>query len=275
MAREMKDSGIEWIGEIPNNWNTIKLKYVATLQPSCDTSNLNENSLITYTPMEFIKTGYYVPNTIIFGEVSSSLTPYNEGDIVLAKVTPCFENGNIAIMSNLYSGFGLGSSELYVIRANHINTKFLFYWLQNEAFVQMGCSTMTGTGGLKRVASSFINNCPLTVPESYEQQLIADFLDTQCANIDSVIEKTRVAIEEYKKLKQAVITRAVTKGIRPNREMKDSGIEWIGKTPEEWKILKTKYVFKIKKDIANEEGYQVLSITQRGIIPKDLSKNDL
>ena len=272
MAREMKDSGIEWIGEIPNNWNTIKLKYVATLQPSCDTSNLNENSLITYTPMEFIKTGYYVPNTIIFGEVSSSLTPYNEGDIVLAKVTPCFENGNIAIMSNLYSGFGLGSSELYVIRANHINTKFLFYWLQNEAFVQMGCSTMTGTGGLKRVASSFINNCPLTVPESYEQQLIADFLDTQCANIDSVIEKTRVAIEEYKKLKQAVITRAVTKGIRPNREMKDSGIEWIGEIYKDYQLVRLKTCLKKQLQYgANESGVSFDSSLPRYIRITDIT----
>ena len=101
MAREMKDSGIEWIGEIPINWHIIKLKYVATMQPSCDTSTLNDNSIITYTPMEFIKTGYYITNTITFGEVSSSLTPYNEGDIVLAKVTPCFENGNIAIMNSM------------------------------------------------------------------------------------------------------------------------------------------------------------------------------
>lgn len=236
MAREMKNSGIEWIGTIPREWSTSKLKYIGTLQPPCDTSNLNENSIITYTPMEYIKKGYYVSNTIPYGKVSSSLTPYFEGDIVLAKVTPCFENGNIAIMHNLSSGFGLGSSELYVIRAKQINSKYLFYWLQNEAFIQQGCSTMTGTGGLKRVSSSFLNNCPITIPTPVEQQAIADFLDTQCAHIDSVIEKTRAAIEEYKRLKQSVITQAVTKGIRPNREMKESGIKWIGEIPRDWNM---------------------------------------
>ena len=81
---------------------------------------------------------------------------------------------------------------------------------------------------MPRANAEFIRNTFIPVPDKHEQQAIADFLDTQCAHIDSVIEKTRAAIEEYKKLKQAVITQAVTKGIRPNREMKDSGIEWIG-----------------------------------------------
>ena len=87
---------------------------------------------------------------------------------------------------------------------------------------------------MPRANAEFIRNTFIPVPDKHEQQAIADFLDTQCAHIDSVIEKTRAAIEEYKKLKQAVITQAVTKGIRPNREMKDSGIEWIGEIPKKW-----------------------------------------
>lgn len=110
--------------------------------------------------------------------------------------------------------------------------------------------------------------------ELSEQKAIADFLDKQCAEIDAVIEKTKATIEEYKKLKQSVITEAVTKGIRGDRPMKDSGNIWYGCIPSEWDIRKLKYVFTIKKDIAGKEGYTVLSITQKGVVPKNISSNE-
>ena len=91
---------------------------------------------------------------------------------------------------------------------------------------------------------------------------------------DAVIEKTKASIEEYKKLKQAVITEAVTKGVRGERPMKDSGSVWFGEIPVDWEMNRLKYVFHIQKDIAGEEGHTVLSITQKGIKPKDLSKNE-
>ena len=156
--RPMKDSGIEWIGEIPQEWEVSRVKYVSVFQPFCDTSSLNDESLITYTPMDCIKNGYFTNNTSEFGKLSSSLTAYQEGDIVMAKVTPCFENGNISIMTNLSSGFGLGSSELFVFRAYKIMTKYLFYWLRNKRFINAACATMTGTGGLKRVSPYFVAN---------------------------------------------------------------------------------------------------------------------
>jgi type I restriction enzyme S subunit len=158
----------------------------------------------------------------------------------MAKVTPCFENGNIAIMDELASGYGLGSSELFVFRPTTANTKYLFYWLQNLDFIQRACSTMTGTGGLKRVSPQFVRNCEIHIPPLPEQQHIADYLDRQCAAIDAVLDKTRASIEEYKKLKQAVITEAVTKGIRGDRPMRESGIRFIGTIPERWEIRKIK-----------------------------------
>ncbi len=227
MVRAMKDSEVPWIGVIPEEWRISRIKYIAEFEPNCNTDLLTHDSVITYTPMEYIKNGYYIQNTAIYGLLASSHTPYQENDIVMAKVTPCFENGNIAIMKGLSSGFGLGSSELFVFRPKSISGRYLFYWLRNKAFVERAISTMTGTGGLKRVSPAFVRNCEIHVPPKQEQIRIADFLDTECARIDAVIEQTRASIEEYKKLKQAVITQAVTKGIRSNRPMKDSGIEWI------------------------------------------------
>lgn len=153
--RKMKDSGIEWIGEIPRTWSVSRIKFVCNFEPNCDFSHLKEDSIITYTPMEYIKNGYYIPNTAQYDTISHSLTTYQEGDIVMAKVTPCFENGNIAIMNDLSSKVGMGSSELFVFRASRINVRYLFYWLRNDIFIQSACSTMTGTGGLEESFSNF------------------------------------------------------------------------------------------------------------------------
>ena len=146
MARKMKDSGIEWIGEIPEGWEITRLKYLADFEPTCDTSYLTDESKITYTPMECVKNGGFENRSALYGNLSHTLTPFQNGDIAMAKVTPCFENGNIAIMNNLFSGFGLGSSELFIFRPKGISTHYFYYWLQNKAFVAKACSTMTGTG---------------------------------------------------------------------------------------------------------------------------------
>lgn len=242
MGRKMKDSGIEWIGEIPEGWEITRLKYLADFEPTCDTSYLTDESKITYTPMECVKNGGFENRSALYGNLSHTLTPFQNGDIAMAKVTPCFENGNIAIMDNLFSGFGLGSSELFIFRPKSISTRYFFYWLQNKAFVARACSTMTGTGGLKRISPSFIRNCPVHCPSTDEQTKISDYLDAKCSEIDDLLTSVRSSIEEYKKLKQTVITQAVTKGVRSEREMKDSGVDWIGKIPKEWVIQKIKSI---------------------------------
>lgn len=265
MARKMKDSGIEWIGEIPEGWEITRLKYLADFEPTCDTSYLTDESEITYTPMECVKNGDFENRSALYGNLSHTLTPFQNGDIAMAKVTPCFENGNIAIMNNLFSGFGLGSSELFIFRPKSISTRYLFYWLQNKAFVARACSTMTGTGGLKRISPSFIRNCPVHCPSMDEQTKISDYLKEKCSEIDTMLSKTRSSIEEYKKLKQAVITQAVTKGVRGEREMKDSGVAWIGEIPKEWAVSPMKHFIDIlpgyafsSDDFCIEEGIPLL-----------------
>ena len=249
--RKMKDSGIEWIGEIPEGWEITRLKYLADFEPTCDTSYLTDESKITYTPMECVKNGGFENRSALYGNLSHTLTPFQNGDIAMAKVTPCFENGNIAIMNNLFSDFGLGSSELFIFRPKSISTRYFFYWLQNKAFVARACSTMTGTGGLKRISPSFIRNCPVHCPSTDEQTKISDYLDAKCSEIDDLLTSVHSSIEEYKKLKQAVITQAVTKGVRGEREMKDSGVEWIGEIPAEWSVQRIKTIFSIR----NERNY--------------------
>ena len=208
--RKMKDSGIEWIGDVPEEWEVIPVKYVAEFQPSCDMSNLTDDSIITYLPMEHLKNGYYIQNTAFYGSVASSLTPFMNGDIVMAKVTPCFENGNIAIMNDLSSGVGMGSSELFVYRPLDVQTKYLLYWLQNFLFKQAACATMTGTGGLKRVSPYFAKHSKMTLPCYKEQLEIIRYLDEKCTSLDKLIESKQQLLTELESYKKSVIYEYVT-----------------------------------------------------------------
>ena len=208
--REMKDSGIEWIGEIPVDWEISRIKYVSIFEPSCDFSKLTPETIITYSPMECIKNGTFERRTSLYGNLAHTLTPFQNGDIVMAKVTPCFENGNIAIMNELQSGYGLGSSELFVFRPQNINTRYLFYWLQNKLFVHQACATMTGTGGLKRISPSFVRNCNIHYPSTAEQAKIAAYLDTKCAEIDKLIAKKEQLVKELESYKKSLIYEVVT-----------------------------------------------------------------
>lgn len=208
--RKMKDSGVEWIGEVPEEWEVIPVKYVAEFQPSCDMSNLTDDSIITYLPMEHLKNGYYIQNTAFYCSVASSLTPFMNGDIVMAKVTPCFENGNIAIMNDLSSGVGMGSSELFVYRPLDVQTKYLLYWLQNILFKQAACATMTGTGGLKRVSPYFAKHSKMTLPCYKEQLEIIRYLDEKCTSLDKLIESKQQLLTELESYKKSVIYEYVT-----------------------------------------------------------------
>lgn len=107
-----------------------------------------------------------------------------------------------------------------------------------------------------------------------EQQRIADYLDKKCGEIDRVVETERSVIEKLKEYKQSIITEAVTKGLDKSAPLKDSGIEWIGKIPQHWETIRLKYKFRIKKDIAGKEGFDILSVTQKGLKIKDISNNE-
>ena len=208
--REMKDSGVEWIREIPVDWEISRIKYVSIFEPSCDFKKLTPETIITYSPMECIKNGTFERRTSLYGNLAHTLTPFQNGDIVMAKVTPCFENGNIAIMNELQSGYGLGSSELFVFRPQNINTRYLFYWLQNKLFVHQACATVTGTGGLKRISPSFVKNCNIHYPSAAEQAQIAAYLDAKCAEIDGLIAKKEQLVKELESYKKSLIYEVVT-----------------------------------------------------------------
>lgn len=210
-AHEMKDSGVEWLGMIPKEWQVSKLKYFANINPK-KKEGLSLNEIVSFVPMESVKLGTITLNyTKKISEVINGYTYFENNDILLAKVTPCFENRNIGICENLINGIGFGSTELNAIRAKKIkDIKYLYYFLQEESFIKKGASTMTGTGGLKRIPTEFLYNCPIPYCKKDEKIKMTGFLDKKCSQFTIAIEKQKESIEKLKSAKQSLISEAVT-----------------------------------------------------------------
>lgn len=207
---EMVDSGFSAIGRTPTQWPIVRIKNVAEFMPKCDFSHCEKDTTVTFTPMECIRAGTFENRGKSFGAIEGSYTQYAEGDIVLAKVTPCFENGNVCVMNGLFSGVGLGSSELFVLRPTKILDRFLLYFLQSSGFKQAGCATMTGTGGLKRVSGAFVQNCHIPYPSHETQVEISDYLDEKCGAITSLIAEKEMLIKDLETYKKSLIFEVVT-----------------------------------------------------------------
>ena len=240
--REMKDSGIEWIGKIPHCWNTSKLKYLGQY--------INGYA---FKPEEWGSKG--VPIIRIQDLTGSNDNPnYFEGQIDKKYGV---ENGDILIswaatLDAFIWNKGNGWLNQHIFKAvpnRRIIDYDFFFWMIKESMKNMNNDNKHGIF-MQHVTLSVFNNFTIPMPPLAEQHRIAAFLDRKCAEIDAVLEKTRASIEEYKKLKQAVITQAVTKGVRGDRPMKNSGIEWIGDIPESWEVSSVRYIEQLQNGIS-------------------------
>ena len=256
MAGQMKNSGIEWIGDIPAHWSMKRLKALFL-----ERKEKNDP----------VKTDFILSLGAAYGVV-----PYSEkeggGNKAKEDLTDyrlAYPNDIVMNSMNIISGsvgiskyFGCVSPVYYMLypRQDDVDPDFYCFLFQTKAFQR----SLLGLGNgilMKESSNGNFNTVRmripmeklgvqlLPVPPYEEQKRIADFLDRTCAEIDTVIEKTKTTIEEYKKLKQSVITEAVTKGIRGDRPMKDSGIEWIGNIPADWDI---KVAFQLFKQVKNK-----------------------
>lgn len=248
----MKDSGIEWIGEIPEGWEIIPVKYLAkynydTLAESCspdfEFSYIDIGS-VTYTD------GITNYQNFKFKDAPSRARRIvHSGDILVSTVRTYLR---AVACVNEHRLPQIASTGFLVLQADisKIHPHFLMYSVLSDNFI---CKVEANSVGISYPAinASQIVHFKLPIPQLSEQFLLVTYLDRQCSEIDALLSKTLSSIEEYKKLKQAVITQAVTKGVRGEREMKDSGVEWIGEIPAEWSVQRIKTIFSIR----NERNY--------------------
>lgn len=225
--KKLKDSGVEWIGQIPAEWKRVKLKEVTNIimGQSPEAQDIKDFGNIPFMQgnREF---GSIYPNAVKFCDNSPKKSRI--GDILLSVRAPV---GAINVSDKVYAiGRGLCS-----ICATSINSKFLMYFLM----LIMQDTKKFGQGStFDAITIQELKQLPVLLPPINTQNRIASYLDHKCAQIDAIIAKQQQIIEKLKEYKLSVITEAVTKGLDPNVPMKDSGVEWIGKIPEHWNILK-------------------------------------
>ena len=248
----------------------MRLKDVSILNPQYKRDNLDCD--VSFVPMESLRNGSIDYQEITFSEGKSKYTYFQDGDLLVAKVTPCFENGNIAIANNMKHGIGFGSSEIFVLRMNKgiLNT-YMFYITQTGKFQGEACATMCGVGGLKRISPLFMRTYELEIPSLPKQQRIVDYLDEKLSAIDHRVEILEKQKDTYVRLRKSVIHQTVTRGPNPNVRLKDSGIEWIGMIPEHWEIKRMKDIFpkystgltpesKVESNYSEDERYTWITI---------------
>lgn len=233
--REMKDSGIEWVGAIPNHWRVSKIKQIVRWKSVKGQPDLPVLSL--YRDYGVIPKDSRDDNHNVTSLDTSGYKVVEHGDLVINKMKAW--QGSLAVSE--YNGIVSPAYHICKITSENICKKYLHYLLRDASYLPEYMRLSTGLRvGQWDLSFDDFKNIPFLVPPLAEQERIAAFLDAECAEIDAVLEKTRASIEEYKKLKQAVVTQAVTKGIRGDRPMKNSGIEWIGDIPAEWDYTKAK-----------------------------------
>ena len=228
--RKMKDSGIEWIGEIPEGWEVVQLKRFAEVhngrEIDVEVDSTDSSAVGVYGSggvFKYTNRAQYSGKAVLFGRKGT-----------LGK--PLYVEGQLWAVDTMY----------FLTYSNRLLEKFSYY--QFLAFDWAPYITHTA---IPSVVASEIVACYFPIPPLEEQAKIVDYLDNGCASLDTILDKTRSSIEEYKKLKQAVITQAVTKGVRGEREMKDSGVEWIRAIPKEWVCEKIKYATSISRGLFN------------------------
>ncbi|NLZ54518.1 MAG: restriction endonuclease subunit S [Thermoanaerobacteraceae bacterium] len=242
--RKMKDSGVEWIGEIPREWRVVKNKYVFKSKKKIIGGQSKNYELLSLTKSKGI---IYRDINNNEGKLPASFDTYQEvvkGDLVLCL----FDLDISAVFSDVsrYDGMISPAYSIFDISQDCI-TRYYKYWFE-----------MVGDGRKYRAYSKSLrntidvnnfNNILSIVPPQQEQQAIANYLDSKVALIDNIIEKTKQSIEDYKKYKQSLITETVTKGLNPDVEMKDSGIEWIGEVPKHWEVFRLRYLFRFNNGL--------------------------
>ena len=228
--REMKDSGIEWVGAIPQDWQLSKIGSLYTQR--------NEKvSDKDYQPLSVTMQGI-LPQlaTAAKTDDGDNRKLVRAGDFAINSRSDRRGSCGISPLDGSVSLINIILTPRTAMHPGYYNWLFHTTLFADE-FYKWGHGIVAD---LWTTRWQEMKSITVPVPEYAKQERIAAFLDAECAEIDAVLEKTRASIEEYKKLKQAVITQAVTKGIRGDRPMKDSGIEWIGDIPAEWDYTKAK-----------------------------------
>ena len=250
MTEKMKPSGIAWIGDIPTEWDLTKVRFATKVRSEkgyycAEDKYIGLENISSYT-------GKYIPAETEYDPGLYDI--YREGDVLFSKLRPYLAKALIADDNGFCTG------ELEVISDYLGDKRFLFYYLLSDGFLKMVDASTYGTK-MPRANWEYIKNLQIPVVPCWEQCAIADYLDAQCAKIDSVIADIEKQIEILQKYKKSLITETVTKGLDRSVPMKDSGFDWVPQIPTSWGVDRLGNISNLRngyvgptKDILVDEG---------------------
>lgn len=242
----------ETSGRIYGNTSPIiRMKFM--LATARDSVYLRPDDSVTFLKMEAIgeQGELDLSESRILEDVASGYTEFTNGDVVVAKITPCFENGKGALISDLEPAKGFGTTELHVLSPSHrIDGKYLYYVTSSSWFRGLGESHMTGAAGQKRVPTDFVFDYPVWTPPIKHQRSIAAFLDRETEVIDELISEKESMLELLEEKQAALLSHSVTHGLDSNIQMKTTPIEWLGTIPTHWHLERLKFHI-----LAMEQGW--------------------
>jgi len=262
-----KESGIEWLGEVPEHWIALKvgrdMSFMVGWTPSTSNESYYENGEYPWVSIEDMK-GRYVSKTkkklTKKAILEKNAKPVPKGSVLFSFKLSV---GKVAFAKNdLYTNEAIAS----FLPSKNISSDF-FYYLAPLFIPKYGRNNLYDALLMNQ---ELIASAKTLVPLYEEQVLIANYLDRETTRIDSLIKEKENFIALLKEKRQALISHTVTKGLDPTVKMKDSGVEWLGDVPEHWSVKKVKHIFEIRKRISGELGHPVLSITQQGVKVKDI-----
>ena len=267
--REMKDSGIEWIGEIPKDWEVHPV-YVYFEEGKTKNYRMQEQNLLSLSYGRIIRKDINTNG----GLLPASFNTYNvveAGDIIIRPTD--LQNDKRSLRTGLVKEQGIITSAYIDLRPkDNVNSKYYHYLLHSYDIIKVFYNM--GNGVRQGLNFSEFAKLLLLDPSKVQQQQIADFLDTKCSEIDATVEDIQKEISLLEDYKKSVITEAVTKGLNPDAEMKDSGIKWIGEIPKDWEVHPVYVYFeegKTKNYRMQEQN--LLSLSYGRIIRKDINTN--
>lgn len=266
-----KDSGIEWIGEIPQDWCVGNLKRLTNfIKNGTSATQVDNETEYKVSRIETISSGIIDYSKVGHVEFFNGIEDYKlkKYDILFSNINSLEMVGNIAIYNNeipLYSGMNL----LRISANKETYPKWLYYVLKNSYFSELVKASAKHAINQVSIGVGKLSQIPIIIPNYNEQQQISDYLDKKCRKIDRVVETQKDIIEKLKEYKQSVITEAVTKGLDKSTPLKDSGIEWIGKIPEHWNVINSRRMFKERKDKLFNGDIQLTASQKYGIIEQE------
>jgi type I restriction enzyme, S subunit len=254
-------------------WPIKRVRFVTQRGPSEEQHRLlSQVSQVTFVPMEAVGEQGQLDLSAVrdIADVRSGFTQFFDGDVLIAKITPCFENGKGALVSGAVGGVGFGTTELHVLTPGpDVDGRFLYFTTVSPSFRRLGEASMIGAAGQKRVPEDFVRDFRIPIPPLPQQRAIATYLDQETEQLDALVAAKDRVLRLLAEKRRALVTRAVTCGLDPQVQLRNSGIPWLGEIPDHWEIERTRWLFRERdqrSETGNEELLTVSHLT--GVTPR-------